>query len=431
MKIKCITLIISHGLTLLLGLLLVGYPGGFAGASYFDPAHYRPSLDPAELSAEASAPVELPWPEQYIDPALNYSLGLVIPQRYREGLQLDAGYDRWQGLPTVQADYFLSIKHWSDKSIFFAPRLSLTGGEETYSMGAGIRRMLNSDTLIGFHAFHDWRRPRGSDAGFLNEAGVGVELSALPGNFSDVSLSLNAYLPTNERRRTERDNTVLVKESMPHGVDVQLSMLLPPLVDLLDIRVDAQAHSFRGEETTVWGYNTGLTVSSRDGMFSASLARDMTGSGVQNYRLQGNVNLAFDWQALLNGEVPLSAPYGVPETRYQRRIRDGLYTRANRHYDLPLDRSERYVTLAAAVMDDTVSLRGEFAGLVDSRVTVQVSQSPWRDVGELVTNSSGSYSGTLNLPPGEYRIRLIHKPTGLVSGVTHIVIEDDTGDPVR
>lgn len=400
-------------------------------AAYFDPTNYNPSIEPSQLSAETSDPIELPWPESYIDPALDSSLSLVIPQRFRQGLQLDTGYDRWEGLPILQADYFLSVKHWSDKSIFFSPRVSLTGKQETYSLGAGIRRMLNSDTLIGFHAFHDWRRPRGSQERFLKEAGVGLEFSALPGNFSDISLSLNAYIPTNERKGPSRHNTVLVKEAMPHGIDAQMSLLLPPVVDSLDLRLDTQAHYFRGEANTLWGYNTGLTVSSRDGMFNVSLGRDMNSAGMENYRLQGNVSLTFDWVALLNGEIPLSAPYSVPDMRYQRKIRDSLYTRAIRQYDLPTDRSERQVTLATAVMDDTVSVRGEFAGLANSHVTIQVSRSPWKDVSDLVTDSSGAYTGKLALPPGEYRLRLIHKPTGLVSGVTRVVIEEETGSSAR
>ncbi len=394
-------------------------------ATYFDPTHYKPSLDPAMLSAESPDPVEPPWPEQYLDPTVDHSLSLVIPETYRQGLQLDTGYDRWQGLPTMQADYFVPVKHWSDKSIFFAPRVSLTGSEETYSVGAGIRHMLNSDTLIGFHAFHDWKRARGSQESFLKETGVGVELSALPGNFSDISLSMNAYIPTNERNRTSLGNTALIKEAMLQGFDAQVSMLLPPLVDSLDIRLDASGHSFRTVAGTLWGYNTGVTVGSRDGMFNVSLARELNSAGLENYRFQGNVSLAFDWQALINGENPLSAQYAVPDVRYQRKVRDSLYTRTVRQYDVPTQRNEHHVTLAAAVLDDTVSVRGEFAGLADSNVTIQVSQSPWRDLKELRTDSSGSYSARLTLPPGEYRIRLIHKPTGLVSGVTRIIIQDE------
>ncbi|MFH1115906.1 MAG: inverse autotransporter beta domain-containing protein [Pseudomonadota bacterium] len=406
-------------------VLLFWHPCGPSCAGFFDPAHYSPSADPAQLSAESPHPVEPAWPEQFVDPALDQSLSLVIPQSYREGLQLDTGYDRWQGLPTVQADYFVPVKHWSDKSIFFSPRVSLTGTEETYSVGAGIRRMVNSDTLIGFHAFHDWRRARGSQDSFLKEAGVGFELSALPGNYSDLSLSMNAYMPTNERNRVSRGDTVLIQEAMLQGFDARASMLLPPLTDRLDIRLDAQGHAFRTDAGTLWGYNTGITVGSRDGMFNVSLAREMKGNGPENYSLQGTVSLVFDWRAILDGENPLSAPYGVPDVRFGRKVRDSLYTRATRQYDVPMKRNEHQVTLAAAVMDDVVTMRGQFAGLADSNVTVQVSQSPWRDVKQLRTDSSGSYSARLTLPPGDYGIRLIHKPTGLVSGVTRIIIQDE------
>jgi hypothetical protein len=41
---------------------------------------------------------------------------------------------------------------------------------------------------------------------------------------------------------------------------------------------------------------------------------------------------------------------------------------------------------------------------------------------EVVTDSTGRYSGKLTLPPGSYGIRLIHKPTGRVSSVKTVEI---------
>ena len=42
---------------------------------------------------------------------------------------------------------------------------------------------------------------------------------------------------------------------------------------------------------------------------------------------------------------------------------------------------------------------------------------------DVQTDDLGSYSGRLNLPPGMYRIRLVHKPTGLASNVKTIVVD--------
>ena len=163
-------------------------------------------------------------PERYIDPTVKYGLNLVLPPTIRKGLSFDAGYDRWEGLPTVQADYFLPIKGWSDKSIFFSPRISLNGSKESYSLGAGFRHLVTSEMLVGFHAFHDWTRPRRAQGQFLKETGVGLEFSALPGYFSDISLSVNAYFPTNEKLTLLDDGTKIVREKFSSGADARLEV---------------------------------------------------------------------------------------------------------------------------------------------------------------------------------------------------------------
>jgi hypothetical protein len=131
--------------------------------------------------------------------------------------------------------------------------------------------------------------------------------------------------------------------------------------------------------------------------------------------VEGSINLTFDWKDLLQNELPFSAPYKVPQHRYDRKISENLGERVVRRHDVPTDRAENRVTLAATVSDNTVFLSGGFPGLPNSKVTVQVSQSPWKDWADIATNSSGFYSGAVNLPAGSYRVRLIHKPTGRAS----------------
>lgn len=423
MNTKCIKLLKRFYYSGILIVILFAAQCAPAGATLFDPAFYKATFEPAQLSPDSERLVDLDWPEYYINPAMEQGLSLVIPDHFRKGLLLDAGYDRWEGLPTVSVDYFVPLQAWSDKSVFFSPRMSLSSDRESYSLGAGVRHLITSDALIGLHAFHDWVRPRGSREGFLREAGVGLEFSALPGNFTDFSLSVNAYIPVNEKKRASQQGRVIVKEVMPYGIDTQVGLLLPPLIDWLDIRLDAQARSYRGDETDIWGYQTGLTLSSRDGMFTASFQRALDSVGGENYQIQGGISLAFDWTELLEGRIPLAAPYEASPLRFSRKLRDGLSERVVRTHDLPTDRSERLITLAAAVNDETVSFHGAFPLLANSPVTVQVSQSPWRDIMHVMTDSQGAYSGRLKLPPGEYLLRLVHKPSGLVTGSTRIVIQ--------
>jgi hypothetical protein len=362
-------------------------------------------------------------PEYSLDPALQAGLNMVLPQTWRNGLSLDAGYDRWEGLPTLRADYFLPVKAWNDKSIFSTQRVSLTGARESFSVGAGFRHLLTSQTMLGFHAFYDWVRPRRLGGHFLREAGVGVEFAALPGRYSDLSVSLNAYLPVNDRRFSDPRTNVIVKETLPLGWDARGSFQLPAMVDWLDFRLNGEYHSYRAEKISLSGYSAGLSANSRNGLFTVSLEHSRDRVLGENNAVRATLNLVFDWQALLEGRQPFSAPYKASSMRFNRKMQERLYDRVVRKHDLPTDSVERPTTLAALVSEETVVLSGEFP-IPNSRVTVQVSQSPWRDVAEMTTDSEGNYSGRLALAPGEYRIRLMHKGSGKYSDTRTIVVPD-------
>lgn len=430
MKSKSNFIVISSLYLTLLAIIFEDPSQAFAFRALFssavsaeDTQAYRAAL--LRNSKHDRKPAEIKWPEQYIDPTFNYGLKLVLPEAVRKGLSVDAGYDRWEGLPTMRVDYFLPVKAWSDKSVFFSPRVCLTGQKESFSVGAGFRHLINSETMVGFHAFHDWVRPRRSGGEFLKEAGVGLDLAALPGRYSDLSLSVNAYFPVNQRRSETQAGSLLVRESLPTGVDARLGFLLPALVNPLDIRVNAQVHSYRGENTDITGYKAGLTVSSRNGMFTTVLERERDSLRGDAFSAQGMLSLAFDWCDLLEGKMPFSAPYATPDTRFNRDMRDSLHERVVRNHDLPTDRTETPLRLAARVVDRTVAFSGAFPDLPLSRVTVQLSQSPWRDAVEVVTDSGGSYRGALRLKPGTYRLRLIHKPTGRTSYVRTIAVSGE------
>ncbi|MBI5572019.1 MAG: carboxypeptidase regulatory-like domain-containing protein [Desulfomonile tiedjei] len=373
-------------------------------------------------------PLEIKWPETYIEPTLKYGLNLVLPPTMQKGLHVGAGYNRWEGVPTLRADYFLPIKGWSDKSLFLAPRFDLEAKNERFSMGAGFRHLVTAETMVGFHAFHDWVRTRSSHDSFLQETGVGFELAALPGNYSDLNLTVNAYFPFNERITFTELGGTRVKEILPTGVDARLSFLLPPLVDWLDLRFDASVHSYRGEKTDLDGYKTGLTVSTRDGMLSATLEQESSSPRGDAVRVQGSLTLTFDWNDLLEGKMPFAPPYPALKTRYSRVIRECLYDRVQRKHDLPTDCSKSRMTLLARVSDQSVLFAGGFPDLPNAKVTVQVSQSPWRDRMDVQTDASGRYAGKLGLAPGTYKFRVIHQPTGRVSDVKTVVIESSSSD---
>jgi len=355
---------------------------------------------------------------------VEHGLDLLMPQKIRRCVSLDTNFDRWTGLPTVTADCFFPVRAWKDKSVFFSPRVSLGAHRESLSMGVGLRRLLTGEAMIGFYGFHDWVRPRGSNAKFLREAGIGVELAALPGHYSDLTISANAYFPVNRRSAVRHGGGILVNETLPRGADARLEFQLPGLIDPLTTRIRAQAHSYRAEHTDLTGYEVGFSLETRDGMLTVGVEQGRDTEQGHNFRVEGTLNLALDWQALAEGKLPFSAPYEVPERRFSRSIPDTLGGRVVRNHDLPTERSRTWISLAANVMGDTVSFTGVFPRLPNERLTLQVASSPWRDRMGVVTDSRGCYSGKLNLPPGKYRLRLVHSPSGRMSAVRTVMIRD-------
>lgn len=415
----------SYHVAAILALLILVAQRADATRDFVTFPHSDPlsaSISLAHTPHYLSKPTPGPAPEHYIAPTLKHGLKLALPEPISRGLELDAGYDRRAGLPTFTADYFLPIRAWNDKSLFLSPRCSLGGRMESFSVGAGLRTLVHGDAAVGFYAFHDWVRSRGSWSEFLKEVGIGAELSALPGRYSDLTLSANAYFPVNERLTPTGDGELLVREALPRGGDLRVAFLLPGIVDSLDIRIKAQTHAYRGEKTDLAGYSLGLTLNTRDGMFSTTAEEGRDSYLGDYFRVEGSVRLAFDWQDLVQGKMPFSAPYKAPEKRFARDLRHSLVERVVRKHDLPTDKSEKRMALAAAVSDDTVSVSGGFPGLPHTTVSLQTAMSPWRDRMELTTDSYGCYRGRLRLPPGTYRVRLVHKPSGRVSEVRTVTV---------
>lgn len=364
--------------------------------------------------------------ERYIPQTINYGLSLALPSTVHRSMEFDAGWDKWNNSPTFRLDYFMPIRGWNDKSVFFSPRASVNNGRESFSLGAGIRHLLTSEAMIGFYAFHDWVRPGKIGGDFLRETVMGMELSALPGYFSDLKVSANAYFPTNVRESVVKDGVSLFREALPGGGDVRASFVVPPLFPYLDIRLDVQAHSYRASNTDISGHRASVSVNSRDGMLNANFHYGRDGSFGESFTVTTGINLAFDWNDLLKGQNPFSAPYKAFDKRYNRKIRDSLYSKVSRKHDLPMDRHEIKSTLMASISGDTVTFTGGFPDIPNSVVTVQVSQSPWQDCMDVSTDEKGAYYGMISLPPGTCKLRLVHKPSGRSTEPKTVMIVDNS-----
>ena len=408
-------------------------------------------LNPYRMPPNHFCPQDVAWPEDYISPTVNYGLSLVLPHFVREGLEFSASYDRWEGLPTLSADYFQSLKVWSYKTLFVRTRINLSGKEERLSFGGGFRQALTNRSMVGVHSFHDWVRMRGSGHRYLREAGVGFKVYALPGWYSDLSLSGNYYFPVNERSQRQVGGNAVVSESLLGGGDLQVKCQLPALVDWLDDQVAAEVHTYRVYATIHSGFKVGLSANTRDGMLGIRLQRGYETEFGDTISIKGTISLAFDWLALKRGNMPFSAPYTVPQYRNGGDVSRSLHSRTTRKMDMPLgSRSEKRITFGATISYDTVSFVGRFPTPSKTKLTVQVSlpkasyqssddlingqPSPksmvqdslprWRDRGEITTDMRGEYSGQVSLPPGRYKIRIFHRPSGTVSNEETVIIKE-------
>ncbi|MEW6351940.1 MAG: inverse autotransporter beta domain-containing protein [Thermodesulfobacteriota bacterium] len=336
------------------------------------PSHSLKAADRSAVGAEARSPYarylkmfrtdlskpqfkEISFPESYIDPTVNYGLKMVLPERVQKGLLLKTGYDRFKGLPTLTAEYFVPVKETKTRSLFVSQRISLTSDKETLSLGTGFRRMFGASAVVGVHAFHDWVRGRRHDEPFLRDTSVGIEVSALPGAYSDLSFRANAYFPLNDRVTYSPARPAITRELMPVGFDAVVGFQLPALTTYVDSRVDFQVNSLRGDQLNMFGYKVGLAVTSRDGLLALGIEHSKDNRLGESYGVEARVNLAFDWSALLKGKSPFSAPYHASDTRLIRDLKPELKSRVARNHDLPVDRTTR--ELPAVVEPDVLTAK--------------------------------------------------------------------------
>lgn len=364
------------------------------------------------------------FPEYSVNSTLKLGMKKVLPEVMHRNLEFNAGFDAWKNTGTFRADLFLPVNKQVDRTMFLLPRVNINGFHENVSVSAGYRKVLSPEIMVGFYGFHDWARARFSDRDFLREIGAGIEFSALPGRHSDLTFSANVYMPVSENSVLGSDRDMVIKESLPGGVDAKIKFLFPSFVDFLDIQFDGSAHTYKGNIKNHNGFKTALSLKTRDGMLGAKFEHGTDSRKGEHYKIEGNISLKFDWAELLNGNNPFSAPYKTSSMRYVRKLGDRLQDRTSRKYDFPADRIETKYTLMADVSSDELFVSGGFPDLRNAVLTIQTSQSPWQDFGEVATDEQGNYSASLRLPPGIYQIRMVHKPTGRISNLKTIVVEN-------
>jgi hypothetical protein len=418
----------THKIIILL-FILVCLVSPATSSDYHDPARelielhdlYSP-LNPFQSPPNPFKPTEIEWPEYYIDPAVDYGLSLILPAAVNKRITVDTWYDRWEGRPTITTDMFMQFWRRERQSFFVCPSAALRGNTERLSLEAGYRRLLGSKAMFGLVAFHDRQRIRGSDGTFIAQTGAGLELSVLPGHYSDILIKGNVYIPSDERTRLTEAGRVLVKERLAGGVDVKTDVRLPALINGLDISFRGEYRRFGADASSRYAYDLGLAASSQDGLASVGFDWSRNKSGSRVAKVHANISVAFSFDDLFSDgdwRRPAGNAGALP---WERDLKQELDKRVDRRRDHSVTRSKRRISLAARVIGNGVRFGGEFPGLNNGTLTVQTAQSPWKDVTNIRTNGKGYYSGTIMLPEGLYKLRLIHKPTGRATPARRVEI---------
>ena len=80
------------------------------------PSTVEPPVIAAQFEHQQFNEKKMDHGERFLPYTFNYGLRMALPSPLKNNLDFDAGFDKWQGLPTMKLDCFLPIKAWNDKS---------------------------------------------------------------------------------------------------------------------------------------------------------------------------------------------------------------------------------------------------------------------------------------------------------------------------
>ncbi len=150
---------------------------------------------------------------------LEPSFAKDIPQ-WLERVELSAQYES-DKKPTF---YFQTVQplYQSDDKIetfFYQPRISLRGGDLTYNVGIGYRKLVRENLLLGINLFGDYQD--------LHEHGrIGVGFEALG---QIIEARLNGYFRVTPTRIVEDITASTTYERVANGADFELGAPIPYL----------------------------------------------------------------------------------------------------------------------------------------------------------------------------------------------------------
>ena len=192
------------------------------------------------------------------------------------------------------------------------------------SFGGGYRTFLKRDTLLGVNGFYDTSRLGGT---WYSSGSVGLEMAALIGDSDAIDLNFNWY--------GQIFNSNVISNAFRYGpsnFDVEAGYSHELWNGGPDFRVKMTGYKF-DIGSSVYGWNTGAELKSRDGMFvlKYDVGHDQVNRTYQT--VGGFVNMGFQLENLLKGENPFTMP--EPIFRSPRSLRHMLTQKVKRNWHQP------------------------------------------------------------------------------------------------
>ena len=166
-------------------------------------------------------------------------------------------------------------------TFFYQPRISLRGGDLTYSVGVGYRKLLSENLLLGANIFGDYQD--------LHEHGrVGVGFEAIG---QILEARLNGYFGVTSKRIVEDTLISITYEKVADGLDFEIGAPIPYL-PWLKLYTSGFWYDFDKFQDK-YGWKTRLEAKLSKALCLEFYTWD-DNKGEQEYGGKVQVNLAFD-----------------------------------------------------------------------------------------------------------------------------------------
>ena len=179
---------------------------------------------------------------------------------------------------TVQPFYQSEDK---TRTFFYQPRISITGGDFTYNLGVGYRRLPTEDFLWGINLFGDYE-----DLHEHGRIGLGYEIIT-----QKLEGRLNSYFGVTSKRVVEEGSGVSIIERVANGFDYELGSALPYL-PWLKLYVSGFLYDFKKFDNKV-GWKSRLEANLNEALTLEFYTWD-DNKGSQEFGGKAECRLAFD-----------------------------------------------------------------------------------------------------------------------------------------